>query len=110
MNTPTEKYCPKCERIRPRAEWCAAKHRRDGLQSTCRDCMNIKARQTRARYKARPPEDVTIPATKRCPYCEVVKRADEFNRNYSVHDGLQSYCRVCSVIANAVRRKLKGER
>lgn len=56
-----------------------------------------------------------IPAEKRCPRCTEVKPSSEFNKNAPAYDGLQSYCRACSVASNrdrandVHRRRVAGE-
>lgn len=40
----------------------------------------------------------------RCPRCDTVKPASEFNRNLSTKSGLQTWCRTCARIRTPERR------
>jgi glutaredoxin len=47
--------------------------------------------------------------TKTCPHCHETKSTDEFYKNKSNPDGLQSYCKVCHNTCSAERKRRKGD-
>lgn len=91
----SEKICPKCEIMKPAADFYTVTSRHDGLSGYCRECQLSDAK---ARYEPSPrwkaPEGM-----KRCPKCDTIKPLDTFGANRTAYDGKQPYCKPCSVAA-----------
>lgn len=49
----TEKYCPKCDKVKPAKDFWKDKRAKTGLQSYCRQCMKNERPQLHM-YKNRP--------------------------------------------------------
>lgn len=91
----TEKTCPKCETLKPAADFYSVASRADGLSGYCRKCQQADAE---SRYERHPrwkaPEGM-----KKCPKCDTIKPLDNFGNNRTAFDGKQPYCKPCSVAA-----------
>jgi hypothetical protein len=100
--TALEKNCPKCGTVKLAAAFYQNAKRPDGLSSYCRQCQ---VADTKSRYSAHPrwraPE-----GQKWCPGCKDTLPVDLFGKNARSHDGLQSYCKRCSV-ASVTRSRHK---
>jgi hypothetical protein len=94
------KTCPRCKADLPLSAFHVSKRSADGLQSACAECQNeyrrIRQAEKRAAIRAALPGVPAREGQKRCPRCDEWKRHEEFSRNRSTPDGLQSYCKACS--------------
>ena len=96
---PDEKWCRRCELVKPLSDFAANKSARDGLQGSCRACGAAAYRERRvsAGFHVRPGE---IPlGHKYCRSCETVKPLSQWSQNVSASDGLQTRCRECASAA-----------
>ncbi|MFF0462159.1 endonuclease VII domain-containing protein [Streptomyces mexicanus] len=97
------KHCTKCKRELPLAAFARDRHRRDGLQVYCRECV---AEYSAAHYRRRREaigkpvrERVEVPAGhKFCRTCGEVKPHSEWHRNASASDGLSTRCKACRAV------------
>ena len=48
-----EKWCPKCENVKLKTDFCKAPSRPDGLQHSCKECDNERKRNSRLEKKLR---------------------------------------------------------
>ncbi|MEU6591635.1 endonuclease VII domain-containing protein [Streptomyces sp. NPDC046881] len=97
---PDAKACRKCGRSLPLAAFARDRHRRDGLQVHCRECV---AEYGAAHYRRRREamgkpvrEKADVPAGhKLCRSCGQVKPHSEWHRNATASDGLSTRCKAC---------------
>ncbi|MCU1603049.1 MAG: Recombination endonuclease [Frankiales bacterium] len=85
-----------------------------GRHRYCRDCMNVRSRESYRRRQARKGRQVREPellptGTKRCRDCSAVLPLDGFPRNKNSKDGRHPYCKPChSQRGEETRQRLYG--
>lgn len=84
---PPGKRCSACGIPKPHDAFSKCEHTRDGLQSWCDECHNVRTRALNY-----PPRSS---GTKRCPACGEERPVDAFQKNKGNTDGLASWCRDC---------------
>ena len=92
------KRCSKCGIEKPLTEFSKAKNGKNGLQSSCKECDAKKAKALHEKNKAR--EVIDIPEFKTCPGCKTEKPNSFFYKRTSKEDGLDYYCKDCTVKAS----------
>ena len=92
---PGEKWCRRCETVKPSAAFAVNVRRPDGLQTYCRECQaaDYRSKQELAGKVVRP-ADVPV-GYKFCRTCRTVKPRTEFGIRTAAPDGLMSACRPC---------------
>lgn len=101
------RVCSRCDQAKPVAgfhKWAAG---RDGLRPDCKTCViaYMKARRDAMAVAVK-----TIPTSKPCTRCGVVKARDQFAKLNSSKHGLQSLCRDCQSRASKAWIKANPER
>jgi hypothetical protein len=103
-NSPKPQYgpedirkCPDCGEIKLVTEYHKNNSRKDGLQSFCKECMRIYSQQRNQTIKNSPNPQYGPEDAKKCPDCGEVKLVTEFQKNSARADGLQCYCKKCSL-------------
>lgn len=92
-----EKRCPRCNTVRPQADFYRSGNTIDGLATYCRSCVS-KANKIRAEVnRQKNANGVTFApgATKHCGKCKQTLPVTSFQKNQTTRDGLQSMCREC---------------
>lgn len=92
------KTCKTCKTEKDLSCFGKRKGYKDGLQTSCRECMADKY------AKKKIPEPVEV-SEKRCFTCKLVKSSDDFGRNKRHSDGLKSNCKECQKIYDAKWRE-----
>ena len=85
------KRCTKCGKEKPTSDFYRHATLRDGLHTSCKECMCRRMRLVRARRRK---QAVNV-ATRKCSQCKQQKAASCFNKNGNAPDGLDSPCRAC---------------
>ncbi|CAL8468903.1 g8444 [Coccomyxa elongata] len=88
----TSKKCTRCGLEKPANAFCRNKRSFDGLYSQCRTCVSDKDKDRRQKMLMQKPEPVP---NKLCSRCNTHKTCEEFYRDASKPDGLQTYCKPC---------------
>ena len=88
----TSKKCSRCHQEKPAGDFCANKRSPDGLYCQCKACVAVKDKERRVRLMAAQQPSVT---QKQCPCCNAIKSSDDFYRDKTAADGLQTYCKPC---------------
>lgn len=71
-------------------------HKKDGFQSCCKECQNLKKRLGRKINKS--DHSSLIPeGYKKCSICKEVKSINEYHSNKSTNDGLAYDCKKCKL-------------
>src|SRR5262249_51983207 len=65
----------------------------------CKMCSRRRAQRRCARMRRRRPEEISIPITKCCSHCQIIKVAEEFWTDKTQADGLSRQCHDCRSIA-----------
>ena len=81
-----------CQQVKPAGEFHKMSASPDGLQNTCKSCLNNYRRERRA---AKEPKEIPSAGAKECSTCHEVKPVVEFNKSVEAPDGLQYTCRAC---------------
>jgi hypothetical protein len=94
------KNCPDCGLTKPLADFPPAKRRRDGRNTYCRQCMNVRSLRSYNAIRAaqnRPvqPARVAPEGQRWCPDCQTFKMLEDFPRNSASTTGLGGYCKPC---------------
>lgn len=93
----SEKKCPTCGDIKPRAEFYLSKSTLDGLTVECKRCDDNRRSLRRLRARNNRIAGNVVPPTHRiCRECGVDKPIDQFNRNATYNDGVDTLCKECS--------------
>jgi hypothetical protein len=90
-----EKWCRRCEQAKPVDAFARNATTTDGLQAYCRTCAaaDYRARREALGKVVRPPD---VPeGHKFCRTCRTSKPFDQWSRNASASDGLQTRCKGC---------------
>ena len=110
IETPMEKECTKCHKLKPSKDFAPDKSRTDGIRPSCKLCDSIrwesyseshssaikKSNQSlRDRYKIKNDTDGCFPE-KECSSCHIVKPCDQFWPDHNNKSGLRSRCIECS--------------
>lgn len=82
-----EKFCLRCQRMKPIEDFGPSSTTPDGKQSWCRECINLYARLN-VEHKA-------VGGVKLCRVCREIKPKTEFYSCASYKDGLQTICKEC---------------
>lgn len=90
------KRCGTCRQHLPLESFHRSARSSDGLQGSCKECQNVLRDARVARKRAEVLAAVGAANDKRCPRCATRKPFDQFAKNRSNPDGLQSACRPCS--------------
>ncbi len=99
---PGEKWCRRCETIKPLDAFAQNRSARDGLQGHCRVCAATAYRAKRlAAGAVVAPLDVPA-GEKFCRTCGLTKPHAQWSTNRGASDGLQTRCKAC---ASAVARR-----
>lgn len=126
---PIRKRCPKCKKLRLSKKFYRTNSRIDGLSDYCKNCCKLNSDQKKHRkyyrlqkyqnnvdeeiaavrryqekMKSRKDDEIPIPKRKKCNKCKKIKSSNKFNKTRLQHDGLQTYCRECSVKLNQANR------
>ena len=88
----TSKKCSRCHQEKPASDFCANKRSPDGLYCQCKACVAVKDKERRIRLMAAQQPSVS---QKQCPCCGAVKTSEDFYRDKTAADGLQTYCKPC---------------
>ncbi len=88
----TSKKCSRCHQEKPASDFCANKRSPDGLYCQCKACVAVKDKERRIRLMASQQPSVN---QKQCPCCGAVKSSEDFYRDKTAADGLQTYCKPC---------------
>lgn len=89
------KVCPRCDRLKPVAEFYPSKSRADGYYAYCIPCTKDENRESHNKRKAKSPRKVTV-EEKLCPDCGETKPAGAFYVSRFVgSDGLSYSCKEC---------------
>lgn len=83
------KACKKCGNKKSLEEFAKDCTKKDGLRTTCRECVST---YNKTRYSGRtttPVKEVV------CTQCKTLKSSDQFTLNKSNKSGLQSACKAC---------------
>lgn len=106
-NTATHKWCPKCSTLKERTKFYKSSPERDGLQTRCKACQNIEARERMRRHAikhaGKPPENFV---GKVCPGCEIAKPREEFYAAKHTATGFNVYCKPCAIGRHRKWRKV----
>lgn len=97
IQTRTEKRCPTCGETKQRDEFYLSKRTLDGLTIECKVCDD--ARRTKRRQQARRDRisgNIELPSHRICRECGQSKPIDQFYKNASYNDGVDTICKVCS--------------
>ncbi|KAK9915493.1 hypothetical protein WJX75_009972 [Coccomyxa subellipsoidea] len=86
------KKCTRCGIDKPASSFCRNKRSFDGLYSQCRTCVSDKDKDRRQKMLIQKPEPVP---NKLCSRCNTQKTCEDFYRDASKPDGLQTYCKPC---------------
>jgi hypothetical protein len=108
-----KKSCGDCQILKPLEEFPPAAKRADGRGTYCRDCMQVRSRESYRRRKAAQGksvrEVVSAEGHRRCPDCGEVKPLDDFPRNKNSRDGRATYCKPChNARSQQTRQRLSG--
>lgn len=92
---PDEKWCRRCERVKPRSAFGVHAKTNDGLQSYCRECFAAIYRQKRIDkgHKVRPAD--VPPGSRYCRSCDQVLPQARFRKTARGRDGLHFRCMDC---------------
>lgn len=82
-----EKFCLRCQRMKPTDDFGPSSTTPDRKQSWCRECINLYARLN-VEHKA-------VGGVKYCRECHGIKPKTEFYPCASHIDGLQTKCKEC---------------
>lgn len=88
-----KKICRVCKLEKDLEDFCLNKRRLSGRDYLCKACKNEELKKIYAKRRER--NKIDIPKTKVCPGCKQELSSDNFGRNASNKDGLQSRCRPC---------------
>lgn len=107
--------CHKCLQFKSKFSFSKRKDTATGYQYNCKLCM--KKRNKKTYIKKSKLKNPTIKRDKLkplmysfekfCYKCDKVKDKKEFNKNKSMHDGLQAYCRPCQQKDNRRTHKIR---
>lgn len=101
--TASEKHCGMCQTSRPVGDFHRMSRSRDGLQSNCKDCLSVAARERKARplgeraeaNRARAVAEMAESGVKVCAACKVQKAPVDFTRAKHSIDGRNPVCKGC---------------
>jgi hypothetical protein len=108
MTFPTSKSCKRCGETKALTEYTHRTASPDGLAAWCREC-HLACYRKRAAHRRAHRDSITTPATKTCSRCRVTLDSREFHRSTATYDGLQTFCKVCSVQASREYRATSGK-
>jgi Recombination endonuclease VII len=90
-----EKWCRRCDEVKPQAAFARNRTAPDGLQGQCRACAAAAYRAKREAAGAlMPPADVPS-GHKFCRTCREIKPLSMWSKNARATDGLQTRCKSC---------------
>jgi hypothetical protein len=93
---PDEKWCRRCDQVKPLSAFARNRTAPDGLQGQCRACAAAAYRAKReAAGVLMPPADVPA-GHKFCRTCRTVKPLSKWSKNARASDGLQTRCKSCT--------------
>ena len=98
------KKCAHCHKEKDVSQFHHNKHRKDGLNVSCKTCLIIMTRESAIRRKVFFAEHPI--AEKKCCYCHQVKPTSEFYKNVSETCGYTIYCKPCVLIISKKRSHL----
>eukprot|EP00884_Botryococcus_braunii_P016969 jgi/Botrbrau1/3956/Bobra.0365s0030.2 len=101
----TTKTCKRCLEEKEIEAFCQNKRSSDGHYSQCRTCVSNKDRARRLKVLSSHPQVVPH---KKCSRCGNNKPSEEFYKDASKPDGLQTYCKPCLSARNRERREGKA--
>src|SRR5690606_32730721 len=99
--TVTMKRCSRCKQEKPRTEFGEDRRAKDRLRSECRECKRAYDREYKRKNAARNPDEIPVPAEKKCPKCGITRPLSEWSRSQVSPDGLQGYCKLCQSAESA---------
>lgn len=110
LNTDTEKYCPQCKLILKNNLFHKDSSKSSGKDGICKKCKRENRKRKRSlipieNYKHKG-KYLNTKLEKYCPKCETVKNRKLFNKNRSSTDGLNGYCKACTLMIKQQSRKL----
>lgn len=93
MDSIPQKCCTKCGHFKPTTSefFPRDKHRKDGFNLYCKDCINVYHRDRRVR---KPPENLPF-GHKRCTQCSLVLPVEDFCKSKRGLYGVHSWCKQC---------------
>lgn len=91
-----KKTCRKCGHTKHVREFSHDRTTNDGFGYDCKACLRQRLIELRERYRARSEDEIPCVKTKTCGKCGKVKPAAEFYHVLTCHDGLSSWCILCS--------------
>lgn len=96
---PGEKWCRRCDTIKPLDAFAQNRAARDGLQGQCRICAAAAYRAKRVAAGA-VVAPLAVPAGQKfCRTCGTTKQHAEWSTNRRASDGLQTRCKACAAAA-----------
>jgi hypothetical protein len=97
--TPGNKWCRRCETVKPLGAFAANRAAADGLQGQCRVCAATAYRAKRVAAGAVVAPLAVPDGHKFCRSCGTTKPKSEWSTNRRASDGLQTRCKVCASAA-----------
>lgn len=91
-NTPKNKKCARCNKIKVAKEFDFDPLCKTGLKSWCKQCCSENSKKRKIKLKI---EQKQIPETKECSTCKQVKNSIDFCFDHTAKNGLNSRCRKC---------------
>ena len=92
---PKKKRCTRCGIIKASQEFYSNRGTSDGLESQCKPCGTLRARESRASVAAVPAPVAALPPTRSCRGCSQEKPRAAFHSDLTRGDGLHDVCREC---------------
>lgn len=96
--------CTSCKKIKDLSQFAPRPETKRGHRTTCRECINNKARENHKRRTANKGV-IDIPKEKVCPKCHTKKPVSAWPLNKTRNDGLGVWCRQCMSEYSAVYRE-----
>lgn len=91
---PSAVLCVRCGVCKPASEFRSEPRKRNGLNSWCKKCCDLKTAECRHRRNADADYPVSVDI-KRCSRCKETQTANQFYRNKANKDGLDGWCKNC---------------
>ena len=93
IESPKKKRCSLCKEVKNSSEFPKNKGLLSGLSSWCRPCESIKTKERYDRLRGR--AVIETPIQKRCPKCKKIRKCNDFYKDKTSVDGLDTRCKEC---------------
>lgn len=85
--------CTKCNIVKEKSDYYKSNKYSTGIRQPCKECCKAADKLKRKEYESG--EDKTIPESKECNTCKVLKPSKDFHKRKDTPTGLRSDCKDC---------------